>query len=158
MKSDKLILSQIKLAPAQKRIVLADTPPEFIKKRQGRGGKEFTYVEGGYVVAKLNEAFSPVGWEFEVLEEKVVENSGKVSEVWVRGRLTVVDHKNGYRVSKTQYGTHQHHDGNFIGDTLKSASTDCLKKCASYFGIALDVYWTQLDDDQERQIKGQGKS
>ncbi len=53
-----------------------------------------------------------------------------------------------------QNGTHQHHIENFIGDTLKSASPDCLKKCASYFGVALDIYWTQLDEEQERQVKG----
>ena len=57
----------------------------------------------------------------------------------------IKDYKQGYEVSKTQYGTKERYPGVPLGDTLKAAATDCLKKCASLFGIALDVYWPELD-------------
>ena len=159
-KENKLVVSQISLAPRQKRIVAAETPADFIKTRKGKGGKEFKYTEVGYTIAKLNEAFSPVGWDFEVVEEKVIESGGKITEVWVKGKLTVIDHKNGWRVSKNQYGTKKHYgdksEDNLLGDTLKSAASDALKKCASLFGVALDVYWQQLDDSEQQQIKAIG--
>lgn len=144
-----LILSDISLSVRQQGIINTITPKEFVKTRPGKKGKKFTYVEGGYVVSKLNEAFSPIGWDFEIIEQGIINNDKNVPiEVWVKGKITVIDHKRGYRVSKTQYGAKTHYPENIVGDTLKSASTDCLKKCASLFGIALDIYWTQLDGEK----------
>lgn len=143
-KSDKIVLSDIKLSLLQRRAIDVPTPPEFIKTRPGKGGKELSYVEGGYVVARLNAAFSPIGWQFEVVKETII-----ADEIWVMGRLTVIDHKNNFRVSKEQYGTKKREDKMMLGDALKGAATDALKKCASYFGIALDVYWDKLSDDEK---------
>jgi len=36
-----------------------------------------------------------------------------------------------------------------IGNDLKSAATDCLKKCASEIGIASDIY----NKDEFREVK-----
>src|SRR3990167_238418 len=147
-----LVLQNIQLKPAQQKALAVATPPQFIKTRKGRGGKEIKYIEGGYVVAKLNEVIGAPNWDFEVLEQGTTErkngNPERIEgEVWVRGKLTIIDHKNGYRVSKVQYGQHDIAKGVPLGDSFKSASTDCLKKCASLFGVALDVYWQQLDED-----------
>ena len=92
------------------------------------------------VIAKLNQAFSPIGWDFDVIEQGILDK-----EVWVKGRLIIKDLKSGYTFSKTQYGQHMRTDSVPLGDTLKAAATDALKKCASMIGIALDVYWQQLD-------------
>lgn len=153
--SRSLTLAQLNLNKKQRDIVNAPTPQEFIKTRQGKKGKQFTYVEGGYVIAKLNQAFSPLGWDFEVVEQEVIENP---KEVWVKGKLTIKDHR-GHQVSKTQYGTKEWRDGIPLGDTLKAAATDCLKKCASMLGIALDVYWQQLDlAEKVAPEKGESKT
>lgn len=138
--SRAIIIRPVKLAAQQRKTIAIRTPPEFIKERKGKGGKTFRYVEGGYVVARLNEIFSPIGWDFSIIDERV--ESG---EVVVRGKLMIKDYKQGYSVSKTQYGTKERHAGVPLGDTLKAAATDCLKKCSSLFGIALDVYWPDLD-------------
>lgn len=142
-KLNALILRPASLPAETKALIQIATPAEFIKTRPGKGGKSFTYIEGGYVIARLNQVFSPVGWDFEVINERVEPN-----EVIVRGKLTVKDHKNGFTISKTQYGTRDRNAGVPLGDTFKAASTDCLKKCASLFGIGLDVYWQQLDEDK----------
>ncbi len=140
----KNLTIQLATLPAEtRRLIQVPTPREFIKQRAGKGNKTFTYVEGGYVIARLNQIFSPVGWDFEIVDERVEQN-----EVVVKGKLTIKDHKNGYEISRTQYGTKERYAGVPLGDTLKAAATDCLKKCASLFGIALDVYWQQLDEDK----------
>lgn len=139
-KSRAIIVQQLDINPYQKGIIRAKTPNEFIKEKTGRGGKKVQYVEGGYIISKLNEAFSPVGWDFEI-EEDIIEPK----EVVVKGKLTIKDHK-GHSVVKTQFGQATRYSGVPLGDTLKAAATDSLKKCASLLGIALDVYWNQLDD------------
>ncbi len=138
-----LIIQPAALPEETRKLIQIATPREFIRQRAGRGNKTFTYVEGGYVIARLNQIFSPVGWDFEIVDERIEQK-----EVVVRGKLTIKDHKNGYEISKTQYGTKERYAGVPLGDTLKAAATDCLKKCASLFGIALDVYWQQLDEDK----------
>jgi hypothetical protein len=144
-----LIVSSVDLTPHQKRIVYMPTPPQFVKQRKIRGGGMANYVETGYVIARLNEAFSPIGWDFEIIEQII-----EAKEVVVKGKLTIKDYKTGYTISKTQYGTKERYAGVPLGDTLKACASDCLKKCSSLLGIALDIYWTQLDNDKEiTQIK-----
>lgn len=137
-----ITIKEVSLNERQKNLISEKTPEVFIKERVGRGGKNVKYVEGGYIVNKLNQCFGPLNWSFEILDSNVEEK-----EVYVRGKLTVKDHKQGFDISKEQYGQSSRQSGVPLGDTLKAASTDSLKKCASFgFGIALDVYWQQLDD------------
>lgn len=116
------------------------TPPEFIKKRPGAGGKQFSYVEIGYVIRKLNEAFSPLNWDF-----KITDKIEKPKEIIVQGELTVKDHK-GNSVVKTQFGQGDFKSNVSFGDVYKAATSDALKKCASLLGVALDVYAPQLEN------------
>lgn len=147
-----IVMREVQLTPRQTSIVQQETPKALIKEKPGRGGKKVQYVEGGYVISKLNEAFSPLGWEFDIVEQGTTErkNESKAEgEVWVRGKLTIIDHVKGFRVFKTQYGQHPIHEKVPIGDAYKAAGTDALKKCASLLGIALDVYWGTLDKNED---------
>lgn len=169
MKADKLVISQIALATRQNRIIKAETPREFVKERAGKGGKKFTYVETGYVIARLNEAFSPLGWEFKITERGETQRKNENStegEVWVYGELTIIDHKQGFRVTKGQYGQHNVYEKVPMGDAYKAAASDALKKCASLMGIALDIYWSASDEvevvdarvKQEKKVKKEQQS
>lgn len=119
------------------------TPREYVKKRKGRGGLELDYVETGYVVDQLNKKFNCM-WSFRVLREGV----GK-DKVWVLGELTVyIPTQFGIQpIVKTQYGggdikkTREGGEVIDVGDDLKGAASDALKKCASLLGIASDIYW-----------------
>lgn len=146
-----VIVAQPKLATSVVKSLQQPTPPDFIKTRKGKGNQEFTYVEGGYVLARLNEAFTPLGWEFEVVEQGILDH-----EVWVRGKLVVKDFKTGFTISKSQYGSLERRAKMPLGDALKGAATDALKKCASSFGIALDIYWKHEAGDAP-QDKPKGK-
>lgn len=98
-----------------------------IKTRQGQGGKRLAYVEGHAYIARLNEAFDGA-WSFEILSYQVLDG-----EVLVHGRLTASG------LVKEAFGGHKRVGGE-LGDDLKAASTDALKKAASLLGVGLHLY------------------
>jgi hypothetical protein len=112
--------------------------PAQIRQREGRGGKMLDYVEAHSVISRLNEAFNGA-WSFEAVEYKTLEG-----EIVVKGRLTAQG------ITKEQFGSSEVHrtrgeDGQrgapvSIGDDLKAAASDALKKCATLFGVGLHLY------------------
>ena len=109
--------------------------PEQIKRRQGTNGDVLDYIEGCAVIQRLNECFD-AEWIFEIQEHRVYDD-----EVVVLGKLTAQG------VTKSQFGksriTKAKKDNAIIslGDDLKAAATDCLKKCATLFGVGLHLYF-----------------
>lgn len=155
-----------------------------------RGGKSLRYITGEQCVTRLNHAFGPLGWMFEIRERWYDEEA---DECCVLGRLTVFrklsvwhpdnpnpvemiqpisheqigsqkhnrrktiiltseDYENyrvypgqpakQYQFTKLEDENYRKNDSNEILDTgfdWKGASTDSLKKCASWFGIALEL-------------------
>lgn len=102
---------------------------EQIKQRDGGYGEVIDYLEGATVIQRLNEAFNGE-WSFEIIEHLIQEK-----EVLVSGKLTA----NG--ITKTQYGNKARESS--VGDDLKAAATDCIKKCATLFGIGLHLYFSE---------------
>jgi hypothetical protein len=127
-------------------------PPEQIKRRQGTNGDVLDYIEGCAVIQRLNECFD-AEWIFEIQEHRVFDD-----EVVVLGKLTAQG------VSKSQFGksriTRAKKDNAIIslGDDLKAAATDCLKKCATLFGVGLHLYFDapQTGATGSRQANGNG--
>lgn len=164
-KPQALTLTGLNLSPAQKQMLAEITPAEFIKERPIRGGQAARYVEAGFVVAKLNDIFGPLNWDFVILARGETDRAldkRASGEVWVEGRIEIIDHKNGFRVGKSQYGQHPIYPGVPTGDAYKAAASDALKKCASLLGIALDVYWQSMnqeegiDDSPKKPVAGKG--
>jgi len=121
-------------------LLLGKTPENHIYKRPGKGGGEFRYVTGIYMKKSLNFLFG-WDWDFEVMEFDV---NMTAMQAIVLGKLTC--RTGGKTIVKTQFGRvdiKQKRDGSGIldlGNDLKAAATDALKKCASEIGIASDVY------------------
>src|SRR5262245_10551807 len=107
--------------------------PEQVRRRQGQNGL-LDYVEGHSVIQRLNDALDG-GWSFEITHHEVREE-----EVIVLGKLTA------NAISKMAFGTSQvtrereSRELVSLGDDLKSASTDALKKCATFLGVGLHLY------------------
>ena len=124
--------------------LLSSTPAKYVKERPAKGGGKWKYVEVGYVIKVLNIMFG-WDWDFEVLKDNMdLVLMGTADEVCVLGQLTV---KSGGRtITKTQWGnkdvilTKKDRKPLSIGNDLKAASSDALKKCASMLGIAADIY------------------
>lgn len=135
---DLSLVTDNSLNQNQLALILKKTPQQYVKERPGKGGGKWKYVTGGYVKKCLNLMFG-WDWDFEILSDQIVHG-----EVVVKGRLTC--RTNGKTIVKTQYGNK---DIMFkkgteiplsIGNDLKAAATDCLKKCAAEIGIAADIY------------------
>lgn len=155
----------------QLALILKKTPQQYIRQRPAKGGGNWDYVTGGYVKKCLNLMFG-WNWDFEILDEKIIHG-----EAIVKGKLTC--RSNGQTIVKMQFGNKDivyktekvfNEDGKpkmiikygkevqetrptenplSIGNDLKSAATDCLKKCASEIGIAADIY----NKEDFREIK-----
>lgn len=138
------------ITPDQAIRILEKTPQEFIYERPAKGGGKWKYVTGGYVKQTLNFVFA-YNWDFFI--DKQEEKYGQVVTV---GRLVVKD-KNGNTITKTQVGKadikfKKNSDKALdYGNDCKASTTDCLKKCASEFGIASDIYgqneYQQIDEE-----------
>ena len=122
-------------------LLSATTPPQYIKKRKGRGGREFDYVEFNYVAGRLNAAFA-FKWDVEIMD-KVIDTKGNQIAMWIRLTVHFLDgtkaHKDAWGSAEIKRGTG---DGSIVdlGDDLKAAQSDGIKKAASMLGICWDVY------------------
>lgn len=144
---DLSLVSDNSLNPKQLDLILKKTPSQYVKKRPAKGGGTWDYVTGGYVRKCLNIMFG-WDWDFEIVNQQVIHG-----EAIVQGRLTC--RTNGKTIIKTQFGnkdiiykkqTEKDAEKGLerqplsIGNDLKAAATDCLKKCAAEIGIASDIY------------------
>jgi hypothetical protein len=145
--SDLSLIESNSLNAKQLDLILKRTPAKYIKKRPAKGGGQWEYVTGGYIKKCLNLMFG-WDWDFEIVSEQI-----QFGEAIVKGRLTC--RSNGKMIVKMQYGNkdviYRKQSAEevtakaekiplSIGNDLKAAATDCLKKCAAEIGIAADIY------------------
>ena len=143
IKQNDLSLCESNLLQAkQLQFILKPTPTKFIQERPAKGGGKWKFVSGGYIKKVLNIMF---GWDrdFTIMEQLIVHG-----EVVVKGKLTV--RTGGKEIVKMQFGNkdivykkelvNNERVPLSIGNDLKAAATDALKKCAAELGIAQDVY------------------
>ena len=133
----------------QLQVLLGKTPKSYQYERAAKGGGKWTYVTGTYIKKQLNILFG-WDWDFEVIK---FDMNLEAKQCIVLGKLTV--RANGRTVIKNQFGRS---DIKFkradqtpldLGNDLKAATTDALKKCASELGIASDIY----GKEEFKQIK-----
>ncbi len=117
-----------------------------IKQREGAFGNILDYVEGHVIIHRLNDAFD-AEWSFDILSHEVHEDR---DEVIVLGQLTAGS------IIKSQFGTSRitraRDTGNIVslGQDLKAAATDALKKAATLLGVGLSLY-SNGNDNQHAQ-------
>ena len=137
-KEDLALIESNAFTEKQMQHLLKKTPEKYIKKRPGKGGGQWEFVTGGYVKKCLNLMFG-FDWDFEVVKFEVI---GKQAIVLGRltcrsGDRTIVKQQFGRQDIKYRKDTNEPMD---LGNDLKGATTDALKKCASEIGIASDIY------------------
>jgi hypothetical protein len=156
MKKEIAVVEESELSKVHNNLLNADQLVFLMQKtrsdntytRPAKGGGNWTYVTGSYIKKVLNLMFG-WDWDFEIIEHKF---DLQIKQAYVLGKLTV--RTGGREIKKMQFGRveikfkNEWKDGvktasNIpldIGNDLKAASTDCLKKCASELGIASDIY------------------
>lgn len=99
--------------------------------RRDERGNPIPYLEAHSVTERLNEAFGG-RWCFEIAKHQIGH-----AQVWVLGRLSACG------VTKEQFGSseikrrRETREVIDIGNDLKAAASDALKKCASLMGVGL---------------------
>lgn len=129
------------IKPEQIIHFLQKTPKEHIYQRPAKGGGKWDFVTGIYVKKSLNYAFGFM-WSSEVKEVKE-----KHGQVIATVRITIHDPKDGHVLlwkedigKKDIVFKKNTTDPLDYGNDEKAAVTDGIKRCASQFGIASDVY------------------
>ena len=140
-----------------KKVSNIKTPKPFIKKKMG-----MEYVEISYMREMADKEYP--GWSRIVINTEVLGSEAFVVHgrlkwydegIWRKGDMTAA-----HRVQKKR-GTNEFVD---IGNDVKSANTDCMKKAFNMFmNIADDVYRNQIEDtelskNQKKALKDAAKA
>ena len=125
------------------------TPQRYKYSRPAKGGGQWTYIKSSYVRKVLDSVFG-FNWNFDIettlaeafevakLTKVCIVKGTLIGKVWNEGQWV--------EIKKTQFGRSEvkfkkdSTDTLDFGNDMKAATSDCLKKCASLFGIGADVY------------------
>ena len=102
-------------------------PRNAIKSREGAGRKRFDYIEAHTCIHRLNTVAG--AWDF-----RIVNVEWRADLLIVQGELTIpgLGTRTGFGVQKVAPNAGE--------DLVKGASSDALKKAATLFGVALELY------------------
>jgi len=122
------------------KVSMEDTPRAFVKKKMGQD-----YVEVSYMKKLADKHFA--GWSWTIVNTEVLGSEAFVVHgrlkwyeggIWREGDMTAA-----HRIQKKR-GSNEFVD---IGNDIKSANTDCMKKAFNmYMNIADDVYRNRVED------------
>lgn len=138
------------------------TPKRYVRDRPAKGGGEWSYVSVGYVRKVLDAVFG-FRWDVETTTSmSEIQETIKMGfkQIVLQVRLTgwvlvdgewipVVKTATGRADIKYRKGSDTPLD---FGNDIKAAESDALKKAASKFGIASDIY--EADEFMEIEIIG----
>ena len=122
------------------KVSMKDTPRAFVKKKMNQD-----YVEVSYMKKLADKYFA--GWSWTIISTEVLGSEAFVVHgrlkwyeggIWREGDMTAA-----HRIQKKK-GSNEIVD---IGNDVKSANTDCIKKAFNmYMNIADDVYRNRVED------------
>lgn len=164
------MLKQINIASNIKTVLEEKIPKGIIRERQ-IGKTTLSYVSGAYIIDQLNKAFD-YAWDWTINEHWIQDSIPKSVKDYNTGKTTVQDQPPVCHVIGTLTVYFQTEEGKIISiskmaagsktviggaseqeSSLKSASTDALKKAASLFGIAAQLY--RSSEEQKHFLKDQ---
>tara|TARA_R100001082_G_scaffold109954_1_gene88396 strand:+ start:1330 stop:1941 length:612 start_codon:yes stop_codon:yes gene_type:complete len=122
------------------KVSMENTPKSFVKKKMGQD-----YVEISYMKKLADKYFA--GWSWTIIKTETLGSEAFVVHgrlkwyeggIWREGDMTAA-----HRIQKKK-GSNEFVD---IGNDIKSANTDCMKKAFNmYMNIADDVYRNRVED------------
>jgi DNA recombination protein Rad52 len=142
-------------------------PRSAVSLRDGGGPKKLSYLEGWYVIARLNEVLGQGNWEYRTQTLQLV-HSGEVNgkqTVHYLATVLLAANINGNMVTFTDVGYGDGSDKYNIGKAhelaAKEAVTDAVKRCAKNLGMSLglalyDKSQENVDDGEENEGQGNG--
>lgn len=152
-----------KFSKKAKEVITRELPDGLIKQRSAGRSGNLSYISGSTVIDLLNEAFGYL-WNWEAQREWMQESVEKFNPKYdkepvpqnpvahVMGILTVYlpqDDGTTLEIRKTGYGSKSVIGGQSEQESVfKAAGTDAMKKAASLFGIGLELY----RDEEEQEF------
>lgn len=122
-------------------------PAEVVKVKPGRGGsKPLSYISHALVTERLNEV--DPGWTWRVLTEHLYYDQGGAPHC---AGVTVEMTVNG--VSRVEAGGPQRQDG--FTNEIKNAYSDAIKRAAMRFGVALYIWDSLVDAQDDDDARGE---
>jgi hypothetical protein len=122
---------------------LGEPFPTTAHKQRSIQGRPFTYVEGHTVIHRLNDATHNT-WSMEIKSITTIDLKEDWKQVTAHVALTIPG-----------LGTREHigiQDVHTKGaDLVKGAVTDALKKCATLFGVGLELYGPDYEAGETAQ-------
>ena len=131
------------LSDPQRAQLAQDLPHDVVRSRK-QGGGTVDYVDGWYVITRLNEVFGFDGWTFEQ-SMPVLTAMGDRYVVHVIGTLRA----GGVVRTDTGAAVTAGSSPDALETALKGAATDALKRCARTFGASLGL---ALYDKEQRTV------
>jgi DNA recombination protein Rad52 len=133
------------LTETQKKKLNENLRPDAISQRDGGGGRKLSYVEGWYVLDRLNDILGPGAWSYDVTTREVVRESrtGDKGERWHvtysakcvltldAGAVSLGDVGHGHGIDRDL--------GAAIESAEKEAATDALKRAAKSLGRSMGL-------------------
>ena len=123
------------------KVSMEDTPRAFVKRKMNQD-----YVEIAYMKKLADKYFA--GWSWTIINTEVLGSEAYVVHgrlkwyeggIWREGDMTAA-----HRIQKLKNDPSKFSD---IGNDIKSANTDCMKKAFNmYMNIADDVYRNRVED------------
>jgi len=144
--------------PVDIAALTAPFPREAVKTRSDRG-KDFSYIQGHSVINRLNAATGN-RWTFEVIETQTRDiaiaardNRAARTDLLVTARV---------RLTLPGLGAREHVGVQMVSpgsgeDLVKGAITDALKKAATLFGVGIELYGPDYEDDGEQVDRRTGE-
>ncbi len=136
-------------------------PRSAVSERDGGGGRRLSYLEGHYVIDRLNKVFGALNWDKEILDVRQIVNTtnkGEFPAYLVKVRLHVRSHEKnhiptvsfregyGYGADKSGMNAHELAIKEAVTDALKVAAKDLGQS----MGLALyDKTQENVDDNEE---------
>jgi len=123
------------------KILKRKTPKTAIYTRPGPYGRDLAYVPWAYVARQMNEAFGS-NWSLKYIADPKMQGG----EVLVMVEVSTPDG------SQQAYGSHKYQQSNAnasYGDALQSATSKALRRACARWGIALDLYLGDTEDETD---------
>lgn len=131
------------LTDEQKRRFNEDLPSSVVREREGGGRKALSYVEGWYIIDRMNSILGPGGWSYDctptLAVSKMQSKDGKdrwavtytAKCVLAVDGCTIGDYGAGHGIDRDEGAAHE--------SAIKEACTDALKRCAKSLGRSMGL-------------------
>lgn len=142
------------LSKEQQSALNEDLPARVVASRS-QAGRSLSYVEGWYVIDRLNAILGPGCWSYDTDARCVVDEARQTEDNRKRwhvtytakcvlrvGDATIGDWGTGHGIDKDRGASHE--------SAIKEAATDALKRCAKSLGRSLGL--ALYDKEQEHVV------